>query len=261
MSFLAFLYKYKCKGLYEVQSSVVRSTVQHDKAMIGRERILAATSFLQRSSSVFTTYGELFCSQSSQIEKATKEKLDMEKQYRNHDAELNGLYEQRKEGDAKEIQDLASANKALNERLRAVNIELEDLKNRSTNIESSYKLEVEGLQSKLEQIEIDAKKENEQRDMIVQHFSTERSELNSSISKRDELIKEMTATKEKLSMDVKRYLEELKMYENKCMEEETKSANLSKELKSSAETTRVLKLEKIVFEENIADGILLFVNL
>ena len=191
--------------------------------------------------------------QSSQIEKATKEKLDMEKQYRNHDAELNGLYEQRKEGDAKEIQDLASANKALNERLRAVNKELEDLKNRSTNIESSYKLEVEGLQSKLEQIEIDAKKENEQRDMIVQHFSTERSELNSSISKRDELIKEMTATKEKLSMDVKRYLEELKMYENKCMEEETKSANLSKELKSSAETTRVLKLEKIVFEENIAD--------
>ena len=115
------------------------------------------------------------------------------------------------------------------------------------------KLEVEGLQSKLEQIEIAAKTENEQRDMIVQHFSTERSELNSSILKRDELIKEMTATKEKLSMDVKRYLEELKMYENKCMEEETKSANLSKELKSSAETTRVLKLEKIVFEENIAD--------
>ena len=31
--------------------------------------------------------------QSSQIEKATKEKLDMEKQYRNHDAELNGLYD------------------------------------------------------------------------------------------------------------------------------------------------------------------------
>ena len=98
-----------------------------------------------------------------------------------------------------------------------------------------------------------ADNEKEQRDMIVQHFATERAELNSAIAKRDNLLEEMTKTNEKLNLDVSQYLENIKSCERKYQEEQDKREKTLKELNIATESVRALTLEKIVLEENLSD--------
>ena len=129
------------------------------------------------------------------------------------------------------ISRLKKANGNLQEHLNILREDYTVCKRQLAELRIHHGVEVKTLTSKIEVERAKYGTEKEQQDVLLEQCKREISTLHVALKTRDQLLEDMTSTKDILNADAKKYMEDLKTLEKKYKKEQRQVKDLSKKLK------------------------------
>ena len=196
-------------------------------------------------------------------DKSSSEQLSMET-LQQQNVEMKAKYEETNKTrelsfNAQKIDDdncisrLKKANGNLQEHLNILREDHTVCKRQLAELRSHYGVEVKRLTSEIEVERAKCGTEKEQHDVRLEQCKREISTLHVALKTRDQLLEDMTSTKDILNADAKKYMEDLKAFETKYKEVQRQVKGLNKKLKDATTAKKEMELEKIVLSDSVKD--------
>ena len=147
------------------------------------------------------------------IESLRQQNIEIEAKYEENSKICELSFNAQKTEDGNCISRLEKTNGNLQEHLNILREDYAVCKRQLTELKSQYNIEVKRLTSEIESDRVEYGAEKEQHNMLLEQCKREISTLTVALRNRDELLEDMTSTKDMLNSDAKKYMEELKTME------------------------------------------------